>query len=296
MCVFPDENTEKLFDAAIKTTTEHDLIMDFAMGPNQGQGVPATPGDDGIMVDLRLSESSIDINGTFNDTLPGWGSGKLQAALTAVVTKSENSSASAPSLPNDLPASRLQVTLSAKSIQVITDKVGSDGHLDMSFGSSTEEGTGRLIFGVYFYEYDAYNQAQPTSLLGPQTPPKNFIQNGSLTADHFSSHGAKLITDFWEKYLLIDGTKEALMKVGNYAWEDSIEINPDLYWTTDLPENFEKDHGYSIDKWYPLMFHQNSLIEHYNTWYITDEPDSGNSHIGDYRTTVRREIFQYQDL
>ena len=114
--------------------------MDFAMGPNQGQGVPANPGDDGIMVDLRLSESSIDINGTFNDTLPGWGSGKLQAALTAVVTKNETSSASAPSLPNDLPASRTQVTLSAKSIQVITDKVGSDGHLDMSFASQHRRG------------------------------------------------------------------------------------------------------------------------------------------------------------
>ncbi|KAJ5605313.1 secreted protein [Penicillium lagena] len=284
---------KKLFDAVIQTTIEHNLIMDFAMGPNQGQGVPAHEGDDGLLWDLRLSETSIAVNGSFNDTVPGWNTGKLQAVITATVTDSVVTSGNKPSLPNDVASNRTQVTLATKSLQLLTDKVGPDGHLEVDFASSEDVGMERLIFCVYLYHLNALAQAQPTSLLGPQTPPKDFIQNGSWTVDHFSARGANLMTDFWEKYLLVGGTKEALMKVGNYAWEDSIEIDPDLYWTKELPENFEKRRGYSVDKWYPLLFHQNSLTEHYSTWYITDESDAGNSHIADYRTTLTEGYAEY---
>ncbi len=41
-----------LFRAALEAHQENDLLMDFALGPNQGQGVPAAADDEGIQWDL----------------------------------------------------------------------------------------------------------------------------------------------------------------------------------------------------------------------------------------------------
>jgi hypothetical protein len=43
---------KKLFLAALKAHKEAGLAMDFALGPNQGQGVPANSNDEGLMWDL----------------------------------------------------------------------------------------------------------------------------------------------------------------------------------------------------------------------------------------------------
>jgi hypothetical protein len=41
-----------VFLAALQAHKEADLAMDFALGPNQGQGVPADPTDEGLQWDL----------------------------------------------------------------------------------------------------------------------------------------------------------------------------------------------------------------------------------------------------
>lgn len=276
-----------MFDTLVQAHHKHNLVMDFAMGPNQGQGVPAHEDDDGLMWDLNLYQSSVPVGGSFSDTIPGWGTGKLQAVVTALVTKAENTSVAEPSLPNSSPADRLQKTLATSTLKDVTDQVGKNGHLSLDFHSDkVNEGLEHIVFAVYLVHSHVRNQATPAQLRGPQKQPQNFIQNGSWIVDHFSPRGAKVMTDFWEKYLLVDGTKEALKRVGNYAWEDSVENNPNIHWTRDLPKTFKANRGYSVNKWLPLLFHQNSLLEHFSTWYITDEPDAGNSHIADYRTTV----------
>jgi hypothetical protein len=43
---------EALTAAALQATKEHGLIVDFALGPNQGSGVPAEYDDPGVMWDL----------------------------------------------------------------------------------------------------------------------------------------------------------------------------------------------------------------------------------------------------
>jgi hypothetical protein len=53
---------------------------------------------------------------------------------------------------------------------------------------------------------------------------ETFIQNGSWVNDYFSSNGAQLIIDFWENYLLGNGSRELIQEVGNYIWEDSAEF------------------------------------------------------------------------
>ena len=42
----------ELFNTALKAHKDLGLKMDFALGPNQGQGVPADPADDGLQWDL----------------------------------------------------------------------------------------------------------------------------------------------------------------------------------------------------------------------------------------------------
>jgi hypothetical protein len=260
--------------------------MDFAMGPNQGQGVPANEDDEGLMWDLNPAHEFVSLGGTFNGTLPGWRTnGVLQAAVTGRVIKSEQASGPEPSLPNSKLETRLQYTLATDSLQDVTDQVTPNGNFEVTFPVG-QEGLHNVVYAVYLKRLKVHNQEPPDHLNGPQSPAQNFIQNGSWTVDHFSAKGAKVMTDFWENYLLTGGTREALMEVGEKAWEDSIEINPNIYWTPGLPDAFEARRGYSIKKWYPILFHQHSLFQHFSTWFITDEPDSGNSHIADYRTTV----------
>lgn len=280
--------SERLFDAVARAHKDNGLIMDFAMGPNQGQGVPAPDDSDGLMWDLHAYNISVPIGGSFSGQLPGWGSGKLQAAITGLAISSVNASGLAPSLPNNVVSNRTQITLSTESLQDITSQVSPDGRVSIQF-SSDKPGIEYTIFAVYLVKMHYRNEADPTTLNGPHTVPQDIVHNGSWAVDHFSPLGAKIMTDFWEKYLLVNGTKELLMEVGNYAWEDSVEIPPNLYWTRYLPDVFEKNRGYSINKWLPILFHQNVLgfYPSPNTWWITDEVDAGNGHIGDYRTTVR---------
>ncbi|KAL2004612.1 hypothetical protein VTN00DRAFT_3348 [Thermoascus crustaceus] len=285
---------KKLFDTLARAHKDNGLIMDFAMGPNQGQGVPAPDDSDGLMWDLHAYNISVPIGGSFSGQLPGWGAGKLQAAITGLAISSVNVSGLAPSLPNNVVSNRTQITLSTESLQDITSQVSPDGTVAIQFPSD-KTGIEHTIFAIYLVKMHYRNEADPTTLNGPHTVPHDIVHNGSWAVDHFSSSGAKVMTEFWEKYLLVNGTKELLMEVGNYAWEDSVEIPPNLYWTKYLPDVFEKNRGYSINRWLPILFHQNVLgfDSSPDTWWITDEVDAGNSHIGDYRTTLAELYAEY---
>lgn len=286
-----DRILETLFDTIIKAHRDNGLIMDFAMGPNQGQGVPAHEDDEGLMWDIRLFNQTVPIGGSFNGALPGWGTGQLQAAITGLVTSSINASDAGPGLPivetifaSQGSAVREQNTLSTDSLQDVTHQLSSNGTLNLTFPSDSV-GLHYTVFAVYLIQMHYRAAADPATLTGPETAPQDFLHNGSWTVDHFSARGAKVMTDFWDQYLLVDGTKEALMEVANYAWEDSCEIKPAVFWTKDLPQAFQSNRGYSVNKWLPTLFHQNSPNSA-ATWWITDEEDSGNSHIADYRSTV----------
>ena len=48
---------KELFLAALQTHKDEGMVMDFPLGPNQGQGVPADPNDEGLQWDLVSSMS-----------------------------------------------------------------------------------------------------------------------------------------------------------------------------------------------------------------------------------------------
>lgn len=59
----------------------------------------------------------------------------------------------------------------------------------------------------------------------PGTFATDFIGNGSWTVDHFSATGAKVVTDFWDTYILNDTELADLVRaVGNYGMSWLLEI------------------------------------------------------------------------
>lgn len=71
------EAWKNLQDAALSAAKNLGMLMDFSLGPNQGAGVPAERDDEGVMWYLNPFNVSVPLGGTFNATLPGWGSGEF---------------------------------------------------------------------------------------------------------------------------------------------------------------------------------------------------------------------------
>lgn len=49
---FGNDNFNRLFLAALTAHNETGMIMDFALGPNQGQGIPSLPVNENLQWDL----------------------------------------------------------------------------------------------------------------------------------------------------------------------------------------------------------------------------------------------------
>ncbi|ETS81939.1 hypothetical protein PFICI_06941 [Pestalotiopsis fici W106-1] len=265
--------TFRSFAEAIKNNS---LVMDFAIGPNQGTGVPAPDDDEGLMWDIYIDNQSVPLGGSFNGTLPGWGRGTLLAAVTGLEINTTNITAAnklqpdPEGLPGDYYLSRTQITLSNSSLIDVTNKVDDQGQISLEFPTSETTASGYNIFAIYVALSGYRAQQGPEGLGGPQTTPESWLQNGS-----------------WAQYILQNGTRELLREIGSYAWEDSIEIVSNVYWTRNLSASFLADHGYDISKWLPILFHRNGKSSNNPAvWWVTDEPDGGNSHIADYRSTL----------
>ena len=100
-----------------------------------------------------------------------------------------------------------------------------------------------------------------------------------------------MIIDFWEDYLLDNGTRELIQEIDNYAWEDSQEFGAGVlvWWTPGLLDAFHSGRGYELNKYLPLIYSYNTEAngplaspDH----FYTDEVDMGQTHINDYWQTV----------
>lgn len=282
-----------LTNAALQATKSLGMIMDFALGPNQGAGVPADVGDDGIMWDLIPFNVSVPVGGTFDDIIPGWGAGRFVSASTGLVMSTEFANYSAsPGWRGPIYYNGSSNILSTASLEDVTDQVASDGHLKLTFPASTD-GVEYQVFAYYEAQSSYLEQQSPLALntTVSQSPVESFVQNGSWVVDHFSAKGAKLITNFWETHLLSAETKQLFKDVGNYAWEDSMEIGAGVlvWYTPGLLDAFSKSRGYDLRKYLPLIYSYNT--EHNGPLaspdhYYTDEGDAGESHVSDYRQTL----------
>lgn len=267
--------------------------MDFALGPNQGSGVPAEPNDEGVMWNLQPFNISIPLGGSYNGILPGWGTGEFVSASTALVLNETSVQLKAAPAFISQNYSGSRFVLDSSSLADVTDQVGEDGAVSLSFPASAN-GIEYQLFAYYQNHTIGLEQQSPLYLntTVSQSPVTSFLQNGSRFNDHFSTKGAQLVIDFWEEYLLdYNNTRDLIREVGNYGWEDSMEFGNSIlvWWTPGLVDAFEKSRGYSIRKYLPLIYYPNAQSDaplaspH---WYLTDEDDQGQAHVDDYRQTV----------
>lgn len=129
----------ELFKTAAQAHKDNDLIMDFALGPNQGQGVPAEVGSDGLAWDLVSFNFSIPIGSSFNGTLPGWGTlnvgdfWKLESVTIGLLLSTHNETSIINSLGTPTAVTSTYNVLAASSLKNITELAGADGTLDYTF-------------------------------------------------------------------------------------------------------------------------------------------------------------------
>lgn len=274
-------------DTALQAAKNYNLTVDLTLGPNQGAGVPAPVDTEGLQWDIQPFNVTIPVGGNYSAVIPGWGTGPLISASTALVVNTTAGTAGP------------VIVLSEASLTDVTADVDSNGRLELSL-PATAAGDNYTLFANYLVHTQYREQQTPDLVVGvPQSPVEYFVQNGSWVVDHFSAQGAELVETFWRDYLLngTNGTTLALLQqVGNYLWEDSQEYPANLLWTSGLPDLFLQNRGYEIAKYIPLLFGPRLGLVLPGTptspraSYILDSKDQGSSYVFDYRQTVSAEL------
>ncbi|KAI1399275.1 hypothetical protein F4819DRAFT_465758 [Hypoxylon fuscum] len=276
----------EVLKAALQAHKDQGLVMDFAMSPQSGQGVPAEPDNPGLSWNL-ISYNATILNNTYNGQVPGWGRGDLVSVVTFAVYNSTNKTVPPASVISD-EYNYTEYLTSSESIAEVTSLVQEDGFIKVTV--NPVEGA---IFYLIYASYAERSYAR--ACVASSDNPQNILQNGSFAVDHYSKTGSAVTIDFLEKYILIDGIKELMMEVGNYVWEDSVEIPSYTYWTPDLEKIFQKEHNYSITKYLMLLAGNEGDLASAGgpVRFVTDSKDEGAGVIADFRSTLSMGFTSY---
>ncbi|KAF3025109.1 hypothetical protein E8E14_014613 [Neopestalotiopsis sp. 37M] len=291
-----------LFAAALGAHEQHGLLMDFSLGPNQGQGVPATPDDPGLQWDLVPFTTEVPENGSFVGLIPGWGTGELVSFVTALVTSHRTITFEATGSVGIENVTYVQYVLSADSLSDHTAQVSANGTIDISF---PDAGSGEHYRMFSFYQKHSGNK----NLVFNSTSNGSIFDDGSYVVDHFDAKGAQTIIQFWEEHILVDGIREQLQDSGHYGksfrsdsddntWEDSLEILSNISWSRSLPSRFKELFGYDIAPFLPLLaFGENNIgvqpTEPGSFECILDTEGRGAGYINDFRATLAAGYREY---
>ncbi|OBT85026.1 hypothetical protein VE02_04996 [Pseudogymnoascus sp. 03VT05] len=168
----------KIVKVALEAHRDAGILFDYAHSANGC--VPAKKGDPGLS--WQLDYYSTTNIGNFSGTVPGWGKGEFIGAVTFAVTNVGTHSADFHG-PFGWGKSYPAYTISNASLTDVTSLVDSKGFIE-TIPIQTAD--------AQCYVIQAYYSVQPLE----------------LAVDHFSAVGAKVITDFMEDYVLLDGVKE----------------------------------------------------------------------------------------
>ncbi|CAJ0543781.1 Ff.00g039230.m01.CDS01 [Fusarium sp. VM40] len=280
-----------LFERVLRAHDEHGLVMDFALGPNQGQGVPAKPDDQGLQWDMVPFTEAIPRKDIFTGKIPGWGAGDLVSLVSALVESDRivtYTAAGAVGLQN---VTYTEYRLNPETLTELTKHVDQWGSISLTLPQAPKGKHYRLFA---FYERLAGHKNLSFNSFRHAT----IFDDGSYAVDHFSSNGATVIRKFWAEHILSDEVLKLLSKVGNYAWEDSLELTFNVTWSRSLPDLFKKVAGYSLKPFLPLMvFQQNNLAtqatEPGSFKCILDRDDEGVGYVNDFRAALVEGYKQY---
>ncbi|KAH7417837.1 hypothetical protein BKA64DRAFT_738388 [Cadophora sp. MPI-SDFR-AT-0126] len=279
----------KILRAAAQATKDNGLVIDLALGPESGQGVPAEWDNPGLAYDLVSYNVKIASGGVYHGKIPGHGNGTLLSVTTAAILNSTEFSEPNVGRFSSGFTNWTVWSISADSLKEVTNQVLEDGSISIHVPKN--EAAKSYFLWASYYKLSSARAAIPGQ------NPQSFIQNGSFAVDHFSARGAKVTTDFLEKYVFINGVAELFRRVGKYIWEDSVEVRSSLFWTPDLANSFRKMHGYDIGKYAMLLAAGNGLS--FGTTnpdrVYTDAPDRGQGYVSDYRTTMTSLLTLYYE-
>ncbi|KAH1379329.1 hypothetical protein KXX49_006926, partial [Aspergillus fumigatus] len=227
-----------LFRAALNASKESKVRMDFAIGANQGQGVPAVPGTPGLAVQLVSISSLLRSKDRPHSNTP------VRLLGNTSVRAGERYSSTVPP-----PAELSSVLQSGLTFMHPLEDFGTP-NLTAVIAYQVRNGSSSGDFKIVDLDPLSFVDLSAKVKDGGLNP-TTVIGNGSWVVDHFDAMGARLITDFWDHHILSDEqTLTFLQEVGQYAWEDSIEMLSSLYWTPSLLTRFEQDRGYSaLHQW-----------------------------------------------
>ncbi|KAK5797798.1 hypothetical protein VI817_004089 [Penicillium citrinum] len=283
----------KVFKASLQAVKKAGVPVDFALGANQGQGVPAETTDPGLHWDLAPYHLEVPENGSYSGQIPGWGTGKLVVLVSARVISSSQIKTPASSTFSTSAHNATQLVLQGDTLIEHTNKVNADGTVFVSLRNGTanankyiRSNSQHYLFAYYQYQDLAKNLDIESNTTG------TIFDNGSYTVDHYSARGAEATKGFWETYILNDiEIRSLLTEVGTYGWEDSLEIKSNISWSPSLPERFEKMHGYRLHKYLPLLMYENNypVVQPSYPGSIKcalEEQHHGNGFVNDFRAAL----------
>ncbi|KAI0975182.1 hypothetical protein F4678DRAFT_469821 [Xylaria arbuscula] len=238
-----------LLSAALTAHEQLGLVMDFALGPNQGQGVPAEVDNPGLQWDLLFFSAAVPSDGQFSGTIPGWDTGTLVSLVSASILSNKTLDYEVVAADGlNATFTYDQYIIACESVLDETGKVASNGTVQLAFEPTN---------GQHFVLFASYERLSGKKNLEFVSTVRNSIfDQGSYVVDHFDEKGAEVIIQFWNEYILDDRVREQLKKVGHYGWEDSPEFATNTTWSRSIPSRFESLFGYSILPYLPLLAFQ----------------------------------------
>ncbi|KAJ5511212.1 Glycoside hydrolase family 2 N-terminal [Penicillium expansum] len=281
---FGSASFQHILQVALEAAKENSMLVDIALGPNQGQGVPASSDDDGIQWDLVPFVQRVSVNQT-TERIPGWGEGQLVACVVASADRKTNvSMVGGPGSLSATPSqdSYIRLVLDERSLQDMTQNVSSDGILTIPSRLSSHE-----LYLFSFYQKRTLHKALEVKSNRTDT----ILANGSFVVDHFSKEGARTVINYWNDHIFTEDIRQLLVDVGNYGWEDSMEFQSNISWTPKLPDAFYHKFGYNLGKFLPLvMFGQNNIMAQPGNpglvKAIFKNSETTNKYINDYRSAL----------
>ncbi|KAH8197840.1 hypothetical protein TruAng_007987 [Truncatella angustata] len=274
--------------------TEAFKAFDLALGANQGAGVPSIVETPGLAKELVYGNITIQSGETYTGLVPEpnpdfnkitgfmntpelWGANEIVAVVAGKI------------ITDVLLAQYFYMSILDEMSLVDLTNLTIQGNLSWT----APKGDGNwIVFGIY----ERYtNQRSCASVTNATTA----LGNGSWIVDHWSSSGAKKMTDFWDQQILSNDTIDALVtETGQYIWEDSMEMQAALPWTRGLLSRFEALHGYSATKFLPILFHATNTwggyLPPYNITYTLGRyATDGGAYVQDYKAALSQGYLEY---
>ncbi|KAF7514853.1 hypothetical protein G7054_g14949 [Neopestalotiopsis clavispora] len=291
---FGTEAFKNVFLSALNTSAFHQLNFDFALGANQGAGVPSQVETQGLAKELVYGNTTVQSGQDYDGSVPEpnveynkltgfmstpqtWGSNELMAVVAGkIVTEA-------------LLAEYFYMSVLDEGSLVDLTNLTTKGHLSWHVPDGNDTW---VIFAIY---ERFTNQRSCVAASNATTT----LANGSWVVDHWSAAGAEKTTDFWDQQIFSDEFIASLLKdAGEYAWEDSMEIQAALPWTPGLSSRFESLRGYSLIKYLPILFHATNAwggyLPPYNVTYtLGTYLSDGGPYVQDYKTALGQGYLEY---